>query len=146
MQWLCVFSLLGFDILWKGLNAQSYRSSPRWPSIKAHFEECNGALSKTALSELNNPVPLRWPYQSQFSCGSKMAIAACHLIIEWPARVLNRNPMENMWNGLKKTVGNLTCHPSKKLWCSLWPSCQTLGMKLLHFIGMFSPYLSSQKV
>jgi len=58
-------------------------------------------------------------------------------LIEWPARVLNR--MEDMWNGEKKTIGNLTCHPSKKLWCSSWPLCQALGMKLLHFIGMFIP-------
>jgi len=36
-------------------------------------------------------------------------------LIEWPARVLNRNPVEDMWNGVKKTIGNLTCHPSKKM-------------------------------
>ena len=59
MQWSCVCPLLGLDLPWMGWSFPSYRGSPGWPALSAHFAKRNGAICTDALSRWYNPFTAR---------------------------------------------------------------------------------------
>jgi len=115
-QLSCVCPLLGLNLPRRGWSFPSYRGSPGWPALSAHFAECNGAFCMDTLSRRYNPFTARPILHSRLSCGSRMAIAAGRCRTPWlaTASAWYEPHRENVEWGEKDNAGNLTCPPSQK--------------------------------